>query len=415
MSKRGDPWFKFYPQDWIDGTRKLSLEQRGAYIDMIAIQMLSDDAVPDDYAWLAHQMHVSKRKAQSIVESLIDCMKIRRTDAGLVNGRAEDEIEKRRHQREVNITIAVERERARAEQRAAGGDSGAAQEGTSSTVQSRTDAESPVKLQRVNRENPAKTARKPNEKQEYTNKNNEAGANSCNEDSTTRAGGDTDTEGREVRDNPPTPLAGGASATGFKLDGEPSAKRKLKAIAADVQQAFEVYNVAANHFGFSRCESLTASRSTRLAKRLADIGGIEKFKGALRALARDEPFAKFLLGKARARAGDDPFKLSLDRLLQTEGGLGDVLAQLCDIAAAGGAAVERAKSLADNLRALSDEQQAALVREKANGIWPMNVLLYPPGHKLCVIRPEAYRMAGIDEQTYDVATGMRRGGNSHGH
>ena len=88
------------------------------------------------------------------------------------------------------------------------------------------------------------------------------------------------------------------------------------------------YNEAAERHGFARCEVLTEARAGRLDRRLVDIGGIEAFRLALTAIPRD----KFLMGRVPGRNGGDPFKLTIDRLLQTDGGMGDVLAKLLDAA-----------------------------------------------------------------------------------
>ena len=115
MSKRGDPWFKFYPRDWLRDTRWLTLEQRGAYIDTIAMQMERGAPLPDDCAWLAHQMHISTRKAKAIVEGLIAAVMLKRTDDGISNKRCEEELLAREHQRQVNISTASAREHSKRE------------------------------------------------------------------------------------------------------------------------------------------------------------------------------------------------------------------------------------------------------------------------------------------------------------
>lgn len=115
-----DPWFKFFPRDWLEGTRALTLEQRGAYIDAIAMQMIHGGPLPNDYSWLGHQMHVSSRKAEAIVEALIEAMKLKRTEGGITNDRCEEEIRARDHQRRTNTEIAVKRERERRENLASG-------------------------------------------------------------------------------------------------------------------------------------------------------------------------------------------------------------------------------------------------------------------------------------------------------
>ena len=90
------PWFPFAPREWIDGTRHLSLEQRGAYIDMICLQMMQEGPIREDYAWLAHQLHVHQRVAKRLVGSLIEEMKFRRTGSGMLsNERCEMELNRR--------------------------------------------------------------------------------------------------------------------------------------------------------------------------------------------------------------------------------------------------------------------------------------------------------------------------------
>lgn len=64
---------------------------------------------------------------------------------------------------------------------------------------------------------------------------------------------------------------------------------------------------------------------------------------------------------------------------------------------------------AAELAGLDDAHQRDLVARHANGIWPMEKLLHPPGHPRCVIRPANYRAVGIDEDTYDQ-NGIRRDG-----
>lgn len=184
-----------------------------------------------------------------------------------------------------------------------------------------------------------------------------------------------------------------------------------------VAEAIEIFNKAAGHFGFTSCGTVTDAIARRLGRRIADIGGLEKFKAALRVLWQhsDNGFVMLLLGKLPGKDGRGPFRLDMQRLLQTDGNLGDVLARLLDIAGASDALQASAQSLAERLRAMSDEEQADLVRRSANGLWPVDVLFHPPGHRLCVIRPAAYRMAGIDEDTYDKSTGLLRGGRANGH
>lgn len=111
MTSRRDSWFKFYPQDWLDGTRHMTLEQRGAYFDMICLQMALGGPIPDDVDWMRHQLHVSRQKARRMMDALCDGLaKLRRDDGKIWNDRAQEEIDKREHQRQVNTAIARHRE-----------------------------------------------------------------------------------------------------------------------------------------------------------------------------------------------------------------------------------------------------------------------------------------------------------------
>lgn len=95
MPRRSAPWFKFFPLDWIDGTRDMTLEQRGAYIDCIAIIMAFDKPIPDDPKWMSHQMHISVRKWNALKKLLIEGQKLMETEAGCDNDRCIEERENR--------------------------------------------------------------------------------------------------------------------------------------------------------------------------------------------------------------------------------------------------------------------------------------------------------------------------------
>ncbi|MFM9938655.1 MAG: hypothetical protein ACKVP7_04065 [Hyphomicrobiaceae bacterium] len=100
-----------------------------------------------------------------------------------------------------------------------------------------------------------------------------------------------------------------------------------------VDLAFEAYNIAASKWGFERVSAFTPQRRKKLERRLLDIGadlhrGLEAFQNALDAI----PHNRFLSGKLPPRDGrQKPFRLSFDRLLQTDGNMGDVLAGLIDL------------------------------------------------------------------------------------
>jgi uncharacterized protein YdaU (DUF1376 family) len=211
MAKRSDPWFKFYPRDWLEDTRGLTLEQRGAYIDAIAMQMEYEEALKDDFSWLAHQMHISSRKARAIAEQLIELKMLKRTSAGLVNERCLREIQAKVEQRRINAETAANRVRSDAGSR---------------SVQLQTDAEPRLNRSRVNTEQTAKQLRARDENRQNANEINGGSPNSCNETVTTRAGA----RARQITDIETNvekaPLKGGQKAADAGASAAPPKEAK---------------------------------------------------------------------------------------------------------------------------------------------------------------------------------------------
>ncbi len=115
MTKRFFPYFKFYPSDWLVGTRGMTLEERGAYIDMICMQMMEQGNVRDDERLIAHQMHVSTRKWRSVRGKLIEHGKISIQDGFVVQERCLKELDLLLTQRQVASESAANRERTKRE------------------------------------------------------------------------------------------------------------------------------------------------------------------------------------------------------------------------------------------------------------------------------------------------------------
>jgi uncharacterized protein YdaU (DUF1376 family) len=97
-----EPWYKRNARDFYEGTRRLTLEQRGAYTDLIDLIYIHDGEVPDDQDWLAHALHISRRKWRTIRTALIEAEKIASVDGKITNSRAEIELSERRQRREIN-------------------------------------------------------------------------------------------------------------------------------------------------------------------------------------------------------------------------------------------------------------------------------------------------------------------------
>lgn len=216
-------------------------------------------------------------------------------------------------------------------------------------------------------------------------------------------------DSKQEESNPPTPLE-------FDLDdvaarrserGKRAAQTAAERLAADAEiaQAFEVYNMAARHWGFAECDVLSEARRKRLANRLSEVGGIESFRRALRAVGRDD----FLMGRVPARSGQQPFRLNIDRLLQTDGGLGDVLARLIESGDAAdtpqspngkpwGWWREHQATFGDFATYTADYWRRRLADVKPNGAWPWWLLGAPPGHAECIVHPDVVAEYGLADK-----------------
>jgi hypothetical protein len=152
-------------------------------------------------------------------------------------------------------------------------------------------------------------------------------------------------------------------------DPFPISRRPGRAAQSSADEALAAYNVAAAMHGFTACRTLTDARRKRLEKRLDDIGGVDALNRALSAIPNDH----FLMGKAKPRPGEAPFRLSIDRLLSTESGMGDVLARLLDAAGDG---PKRDMTYEEEVQALLERnpgtpvdqvQQAVIAARRARG------------------------------------------------
>lgn len=89
------PYVKFYPEDWMDGTRHLTLEQRGAYIAFLCLMYDTCEPIRDDDRWIAYQLMTTPRRWRSIRNALVADGKLVVVGDRLTNRRAEIEIENR--------------------------------------------------------------------------------------------------------------------------------------------------------------------------------------------------------------------------------------------------------------------------------------------------------------------------------
>jgi len=187
------------------------------------------------------------------------------------------------------------------------------------------------------------------------------------------------------------------------LGGEPKRKRDpfTKAELEASDEALRMWNETAQRLGLAICNSYTMPRRSRMIRRLADIGGLERLAVALGAIER----VPFLMGRLPPRDGERPFRMDIDHLLQTNGNLGDVLAKLIDRASdpsdltgPNGKRWGWWRGHEDNIRKLQIEHWRKLDAEcKPNGTWPWWAMGPPPGHPECLMPHELLAERGYVE------------------
>lgn len=195
---------------------------------------------------------------------------------------------------------------------------------------------------------------------------------------------------------------------------EPKAPRPILPTSRVVDHAIDAYNAAASKHGWEVCKVRTSSRTTRVAKRLTDIGGLEAWKLALLGVTKDE----FLSGRVGGRNGQPPFRLSLERLMQTDGNLGDVLARMLDLgmqpdvpAPIDGKVWGWWTDKLDRLRGISEAGWRKLIDgTRPNGQWPWHKLGAPPGHPECAVPQSLLSEFGFVEKYRGQIKAQTEGG-----
>ena len=91
MSRR--PFYKRYPGDFAMGTRDLTLEERGAYNDVLDLMYDKGRPIPDEPRWISGFLGISPRKWGQIRASLIAAGKLVERGEYLSNPRFERELE----------------------------------------------------------------------------------------------------------------------------------------------------------------------------------------------------------------------------------------------------------------------------------------------------------------------------------
>lgn len=94
MSRRTMPYHRRYHGDALQGYRKLTLEERGAYTTILDLIYDEGGPIDNNRRWLAGELNCSLRKVDSLLSALLSVRKIYITPAGKIsNHRCEQELE----------------------------------------------------------------------------------------------------------------------------------------------------------------------------------------------------------------------------------------------------------------------------------------------------------------------------------
>lgn len=85
-------WIRFFPSDWLGGTRGMSASETGVYITLICLMYEHDNALANDTGRLARQCGLPASKFKTIIGCLISEEKIQLNDGVLSNGKVAEEL-----------------------------------------------------------------------------------------------------------------------------------------------------------------------------------------------------------------------------------------------------------------------------------------------------------------------------------
>ena len=94
-----DPWYKRYARDFHEGTRKLSLEERGAYSDIIDLIFMAGGPIEDDDKGIAFKLCIDVRKWKRLRSRLLSVGKLYITHGHIHNARAKEVLDQREIER----------------------------------------------------------------------------------------------------------------------------------------------------------------------------------------------------------------------------------------------------------------------------------------------------------------------------
>ena len=85
-------WIRFFPSDWLGGTRGMSASETGVYITLICLLYEHDNALANDTGRLARQCGLPASKFKTIFDNLVDEEKLQLVDGVLSNEKVEEEL-----------------------------------------------------------------------------------------------------------------------------------------------------------------------------------------------------------------------------------------------------------------------------------------------------------------------------------
>jgi uncharacterized protein YdaU (DUF1376 family) len=97
----GMPWFRFFPSDWLGGTRGLTSSEAGVYITLIALMYERGGKIEANHARLSRLCGASNSAFGKAMETLIDDEKIVVIDGLYTNKRVLEELSYRSEKEEV--------------------------------------------------------------------------------------------------------------------------------------------------------------------------------------------------------------------------------------------------------------------------------------------------------------------------
>lgn len=100
------PWVRFFPSDWLGGTRSMSAAETGIYITLIATMYERGEPIPIDTARMARLCGASNSTFKVALKALIDDGKIIETEKGLWNERVQKEVVYRLEKSQVGLQAA---------------------------------------------------------------------------------------------------------------------------------------------------------------------------------------------------------------------------------------------------------------------------------------------------------------------